>query len=914
MATVIPEARRREMIARAEEFYGLAPGAGLAEPAGRRGYPGVLVPRRTGAGTTGGGSAGDGARLDPSVIESAWTLYRCLTVRADAIAGLPVRLWRGRGEDASEIDSGPLWDLFDRVNPHWDLSLLLGMTEWSLNTSRRGAFWILDGFDAQDRPTEIWWADPRQVRAVRGKTTDDPEKWYISHFEVAQPGATGGKPKEYPPEHVVWFRAPSPLDEFANMPALAAAIESAGLALAGMHANKMLHESGMTGAGYVVPADDNTVWSDDERSDIASMFATTVKGRAGWHRMLVANRRDFEVRDLKFLSPRDLQFAQQLELTDRQICIATGVPKPLVEPTDSTFSNVDGARGILWSSTLIPRATLIAGAIKRQIVMRHFAGEADQVELWTGDIPELQDDAAAKWALDSQQLSAMLDLADRVARGYDRAAALKAAVFYIACPEDVASVIIPEPPAAAMVALDDAPRELPQLEEVRLLLSAVAEGKLSRMSAIAILELIIGDRARAEAIVADTGTGIETAPVAEISEARTVVSWVVEGKVPPRSAVALLTRLFGDPAAAAAVVADARPMAALPAEDGAAAGTQASSMPIRPASGRGAVIVYRGGRGYRVLDDGGAVPLDGLGGTAGNDSLSGDDDHDNRAGDSDIRVYGSDAHRRAWEDEIARIEDRAGPIGEIVVDLLGGQASEAERGVGRLSDADVTRIVDAAGVDLDDPSDDGMAALAAALSVAVLGRAFGPRWIERGSRAMNTGLAALAPAVADETLAAIGVDVAIDLAEGSPMARMLLERAARFAEQTTSTSWLRVGEVLARGVRDGDDLRGLAKRVAALGEEWRGSRAMMVAWTETHSASQAVALETVRTSGVAARRTWLSALDDRVRDDHVDAHGQTVGLDESYTVGGEPCAGPGNCGSPAQDIRCRCVERWEVAD
>src|SRR5690606_19345759 len=152
---------------------------------------------------------------------SAWTLYRCLTVRADALAGLPIKFWRGRGEDASEIDSGPLWELFDRVNPHWDLSLLLGMTEWSLNTSRRGAFWILDGFDAQDRPTEIWWADPRQVRAVRGKPTDDPDKWYISHFEVAQPGAAGGKPRENAPETVVLSREPSPHAVFDNIQSLA---------------------------------------------------------------------------------------------------------------------------------------------------------------------------------------------------------------------------------------------------------------------------------------------------------------------------------------------------------------------------------------------------------------------------------------------------------------------------------------------------------------------------------------------------------------------------------------------------------------------------------------------------------------------------------------------------------------------
>jgi len=104
----------------------------------------------------------------------------------------------------------------------------------------------------------------------------------------------------------------------------------------------------------------------------------------------------------------------------------------------------------------------------------------------------------------------------------------------------------------------------------------------------------------------------------------------------------------------------------------------------------------------------------------------------------------------------------------------------------------------------------------------------------------------------------------------------------------------------------------MAKRIEALGDEWKGSRALTTAWTETHSASQFVATETVRESGVAARRTWLSALDDRVRDDHKDAHGQTRDIDQPFDVGGEECDAPGDCPSPENSINCRCVQVYEV--
>lgn len=919
MPTTYTPETRAEMVRRAEDHWGLPPGEPIdpSRPR-RRSYPAEIMPKRTGMGSTGGGRSG-AESIDTRAVEACWALYRCFTLRADGIAGLPIKLWKGQGEDASEVTAGAAWEILTRPNDSWSIQRLLAMTEWALNTSRRGAFWILDALDGQGRPTEIWWADPRTVRPVRGKPTDDPKDWYISHYEVQQPGETG-KPRRLDRERVVWFQAPHPFDEFASFPALVAAIESAGLALSSLYANRMLHETGMTGAGYVVPKD-GAVWDDDQRAEVGQMFATTVKGQSGWYRVMVASRDDFEVRDLQSLSPRDVQFAQLMKLTTEQVCIAAGVPLPLIQPTDATFSNVDGSISILWSLSLIPRSQLIAGTIHAQLIGPHFAGEVDQTELWTGDIPQLQDDAAAKWNLDQSQLGAMLDLADRVAHGYERAAALKAAVFYVGCPEDVADIIIPAAPAPGDTV--DAARvvQLPPLTDVRLLISAVQAKDMPRDSAIALLEVATGDRAIAEAIVADAGLGgIATAPVSEIAEARAVVGGIVTGQIPRASGVALLARLFGDQAAAAAVVADARPMlvdagGTATQDGGSGSAGGAASAPALPApvrlraltppqarDGRPvATITYRNGRGHRVLVDGAAEPLD----------PPAEPDHDDRDTDAgDIRVYGSDAHVRAWQAEVDKLEERAGPIRDIVAKLLGGQAKEMRRGLDALDDADVEGIVSAVGIDLDAPSAADLEVLQSTLSEAVLGRGFGSRWIERGMDAMHGGLTDLAADVGAETVDALGVDMAIDLATDSPMSRALLARAGRFAESTTSTSWTRVGQVLARGVQDGESVKDLSKRVAALGDEWTGPRALSVAWTETHSAAMEVARETVRESGVAAARTWLSALSDTTRDDHRDAHGQTVGIDEQYEVGGEPCDGPGNCGSPEQDCNCLCVESW----
>lgn len=55
------------------------------------------------------------------------------------------------------------------------------------------------------------------------------------------------------------------------------------------------------------------------------------------------------------------------------------------------------------------------------------------------------------------------------------------------------------------------------------------------------------------------------------------------------------------------------------------------------------------------------------------------------------------------------------------------------------------------------------------------------------------------------------------------------------------------------------------------------------------------------------RRQWIATLDSRTRPDHLAAHGQTVGVDEPFVVGGERMDYPGDPSASAGNvISCRC--------
>lgn len=122
------------------------------------------------------------------------------------------------------------------------------------------------------------------------------------------------------------------------------------------------------------------------------------------------------------------------------------------------------------------------------------------------------------------------------------------------------------------------------------------------------------------------------------------------------------------------------------------------------------------------------------------------------------------------------------------------------------------------------------------------------------------------------------------------------------------------------GLENGLGPRDIAKAITATVPSYSRQRALVIARTEVHAASQWSQVEAVRESGLDLRKEWVTVEDERTRSfddgaefDHVSMNGETVGLEELFAVPGRDridyIAYPGDpSGAPGNIINCRCVQ------
>lgn len=129
-----------------------------------------------------------------------------------------------------------------------------------------------------------------------------------------------------------------------------------------------------------------------------------------------------------------------------------------------------------------------------------------------------------------------------------------------------------------------------------------------------------------------------------------------------------------------------------------------------------------------------------------------------------------------------------------------------------------------------------------------------------------------------------------------------------------------VADALADSLREGaaygegiPELSGRVQSVFGVGER----RGETIARTETHGAAENTSFGA---AGAVNRnqpltKTWLATLDDRTRDTHADADGQTVAYDEPFDVGGDSLDYPGDpSGSAEEVVNCRCSVTYQLAE
>lgn len=136
-------------------------------------------------------------------------------------------------------------------------------------------------------------------------------------------------------------------------------------------------------------------------------------------------------------------------------------------------------------------------------------------------------------------------------------------------------------------------------------------------------------------------------------------------------------------------------------------------------------------------------------------------------------------------------------------------------------------------------------------------------------------------------------------------------------KRITNTTRKIVRRVINKGLQQGWSTDKIAKN---LRNNWIGlsrNRSIVIARTESLTASNEAslqgALDVSKELGVKMRKTWESTRDKRTRDPHRRANGQTVDIEEDFTVGGEKLSYPGDIKASAKNrVQCRCSVSYEV--
>lgn len=138
---------------------------------------------------------------------------------------------------------------------------------------------------------------------------------------------------------------------------------------------------------------------------------------------------------------------------------------------------------------------------------------------------------------------------------------------------------------------------------------------------------------------------------------------------------------------------------------------------------------------------------------------------------------------------------------------------------------------------------------------------------------------------------------------------------ALYAAALSAETRRKVEAAIAEGIKRGENSDEIAARIErAAGGQVARSQAQRLARTAVTSISNDATLAAAARASSAPQavrvktKQWWTALDNRVRESHREAHGQTVELDDAFEIGISRLRFPGDpWGPPEEVINCRCV-------
>lgn len=150
----------------------------------------------------------------------------------------------------------------------------------------------------------------------------------------------------------------------------------------------------------------------------------------------------------------------------------------------------------------------------------------------------------------------------------------------------------------------------------------------------------------------------------------------------------------------------------------------------------------------------------------------------------------------------------------------------------------------------------------------------------------------------------LGADM-VDIGGTPEVVDYLRRMPNKFSSAINETTMNALRAQLSEGADAGESMAQLSDRVAAVFDDARSYRTDRIARTEVGRAQNFGRFGEMKALGV-EERVWMAIFQD-TRDSHAAAHGQKVGINSLFSVGGYDCMYPQDSGLPASEsINCQC--------
>lgn len=308
----------------------------------------VEPPRPEGAMLVASVGSGGVDNVDGRLFLASAPVFAAVTLKSEAVARPPLRLYQGGEGDGKVITEHPVLNMVHDPTANLRAAGLMRQTEASLNIWGE-AFW---GIEVLPRPSvrwlENWLVQPETKGGEFGGVRYFGEGGYMS----------------YPAERVVFFRSLNPLSRLRGVGPLKAAEVAVTAANNAGDYNKEFFTNGAR-PDFILTSNEPLTQSVVE--DFYKSWDDRHKGSGKAHRPALASLIS-GVHGLGF-NHVDMDFVNSLRWSLEEVARAFGVPKTLLAELErATFSNFIASERIFWRNTVIPRLRYIEEELNEQLL------------------------------------------------------------------------------------------------------------------------------------------------------------------------------------------------------------------------------------------------------------------------------------------------------------------------------------------------------------------------------------------------------------------------------------------------------------------------------------------------------------------------------------------------------------------